>query len=329
MATVIGGNATGGLNFDTGLDIGSLVYAEAVQGNSSFIQLRTEAEPSGWFYDNFWGSFTYSPAGELNGGTINRWEERVDNSLYFDIRDVSVSVNTFLDWVSRNDNATAIRTVLAGADSISGTIYADLMRGYGGADTIFGGGGGDYIDGGAGTSYLRGDDGTDTITGGAEFDDINGNLGDDFASGGLGGDWVVGGKDNDRLQGEDGDDIVYGNIGQDTCDGGNGADIVRGGQDDDLVLGQAGDDWLSGDRGSDTVTGGTGADIFHTFGDAGLDRVTDFSRAQGDRVQLDPGTTYTAAQSGADTVITMGGGGQMVLVGVQMSSLTGDWIFGA
>ena len=44
---------------------------------------------------------------------------------------------------------------------------------------------------------------------------------------------------------------------------------------------------------------------------------------------LDAGTTYTVAQVGADTVINMAGGGQMVLVGVQMCTLTGDWIFGA
>ena len=69
-----------------------------------------------------------------------------------------------------------------------------------------------------------------------------------------------------------------------------------------------------------------GADIFHSFGDAGLDRVTDFNRAQGDRVLLDAGTTYTVAQSGADTVISMTGGAQMVLVGVSMSSLTDGWI---
>ena len=75
------------------------------------------------------------------------------------------------------------------------------------------------------------------------------------------------------------------------------------------------------------VAGGAGADIFHTFGDNGIDRVTDFSRLQGDRVMLDPGTTYTTAQVGSDVVITMNGGGQMVLVNVQLSSLTGDWIF--
>ena len=72
-------------------------------------------------------------------------------------------------------------------------------------------------------------------------------------------------------------------------------DIVRGGQGDDLVLGGDGNDYVSGDRGSDTIIGGLGADTFHSFGGAGVDRVTDFRLADGDRVLLDPGTTYTLA----------------------------------
>ena len=55
----------------------------------------------------------------------------------------------------------------------------------------------------------------------------------------------------------------------------------------------------------------------------------DFHISEGDRVMLDPGTTYTVSQMGADTVIDMGGGHQMILVGVQMSSLPDGWIFGA
>jgi len=72
------------------------------------------------------------------------------------------------------------------------------------------------------------------------------------------------------------------------------------------------------------MTGGAGADVFHSFGDAGLDRVTDFNLSHGDRI--DPGTTYAVSQVGADTVINMAGGGQVVLVGVAMTSLTGAWI---
>jgi len=181
--------------------------------------------------------------------------------------------------------------------------------------------------GGEGRNYLRGDEGSDSLTGGGEFDDLHGNAGNDTLRGGAGDDWVVGGKDQDDLRGEAGGDIVYGNLGVDTCHGDDGNDIVRGGQQNDILYGGAGDDWMSGDRDNDTISGGSGADIFHTFGDAGIDRVLDFNRAEGDRVQLDPGTTYSVAQVGADTVISMGGGGQMTLVGVNMATLSGDWIF--
>ncbi len=211
----------------------------------------------------------------------------------------------------------------------TGTAAADGLMGDNDGETMSGGAGDDVIFGGGGTNYLRGDDGADTIVGGRGFDDINGNMGNDSCLSGGGNDWVVGGKDNDTLVGSDGDNLVYGNLGADSCDGGGGNDIVRGGQDNDVVQGGAGDDFVSGDKGDDTMTGGAGADVFHTFGDAGLDRVTDFSLAQGDRVQLDPGTQFTVAQMGADTVITMVGGGQMILVGVQMSTLTPGWIFGA
>ncbi|MEO8114273.1 MAG: M10 family metallopeptidase C-terminal domain-containing protein [Phenylobacterium sp.] len=207
---------------------------------------------------------------------------------------------------------------------------ADVIHGNAAGNTINGGAGADTLDGGAGgANRLWGDDGADSITGGANFDDINGNMGNDSVHGGLGDDWISGGKDHDVLFGDDGDDVVYGNIGNDTLDGGAGADLVRGGQDNDVLTGGAGDDWLSGDRGSDTITGGSGADLFHTFGEAGLDQITDFNRAEGDRVLLDPGTVYTVSQVGADTVINMTGGGQMVLLGVQMSTLTPGWIFGA
>ena len=180
---------------------------------------------------------------------------------------------------------------------------------------------------GDGMDYLRGEEGDDVIHGGFGFDDVHGNMGNDTVTGGHGNDWVVGGKDNDLLSGDDGDDIVYGNLGADTCNGGAGADLVRGGQGNDVLNGGAGNDFLSGDLGDDTLSGGAGADVFNSFGEAGIDRVLDFSRAEGDRVRLEPGSTYTVSQQGADTVVEITGGGRVVLVGVSMASLTGDWIF--
>jgi serralysin len=229
---------------------------------------------------------------------------------------------------------------LTGNVAIAQHVTIENALGGSGADTVFGndagnnihtGAGADSIVGGNGANYLRGDDGNDTLQGGAGFDDINGNTGNDSEHGGGGGDWVVGGQNQDALYGDAGDDIVYGNLGDDTCDGGAGADLIRGGQGNDVLTGGDGNDWLSGDRGSDTITGGAGADVFHSFVGAGIDRITDFHLAEGDRIQLDPGTTYSVAQVGADTVITLGGSSadQVILVGVQASTLTGGSIFEA
>jgi serralysin len=247
--------------------------------------------------------------------------------------------------ITANDNAGVWSLVLNGADDGHGSDAADLMRGYGGndtlngdlgADTIWGGTGNDLIyaafapGGGAAktdSTYLRGEEGNDTIVGSNGFDDINGNMGDDSLSGGNGADWVVGGKDNDNQAGDAGDDIVWGYLGNDTLDGGDGKYQVRGGQGDDIVNGGAGNDYVSGDRGNDTITGGAGADIFHDSQDAGIDRVLDFNLAEGDKVMLDPGTIFTVSQVGADTVIDMGSGNQMILVGVQASSLPAGTIF--
>jgi serralysin len=229
-------------------------------------------------------------------------------------------------------------------DEIYGSVLANVIRGMGGNDYLDGWTGNDTVDGGAGndeiygdagddiltdpsgTNYIRGEDGNDSIVGGAGFDDIHGNAGNDTCVSGGGDDWVVGGKDNDSLVGSSGSNLVYGNLGNDTADGGDGNDVVRGGQGNDVLRGGSGNDFISGDRDSDTITGGLGADTFHSHGDAGIDRVTDFNRAEGDKVLLLAGTTYTVNQVGGDVVVNMNGGGQLILVGVSMSSLTGDWI---
>ncbi|WP_324087623.1 SGNH/GDSL hydrolase family protein [Phenylobacterium sp.] len=182
----------------------------------------------------------------------------------------------------------------------------------------------------SGTNVLFGADGNDSITGGTGFDRVNGNKGDDVILGhSLTGDWLLGGQGNDVVNAfqSTGHNILNGNLGADTLFGGVGGDTLRGGQGDDTITGGASGDWLSGDLGDNTLTGGGGADTFHAGG--GIDHVADFSLAQGDRVQLDAGETYTANQVGADTVINLSGGGQMVLANVQLNTLTDGWIFNA
>lgn len=186
----------------------------------------------------------------------------------------------------------------------------------------------DSLQGTAGVDTIYGNAGEDLIVGGDGVDQLNGNTGDDDVRGGAGDDWAYGGKDNDLVAGDDGADFVHGNLGDDTVLGGAGADTLRGGQGDDVIQGGAGDDWIFGDRGDDVLSGGDGADLFVVFDGAGSDRVLDFSRAQGDRIWVESGT-YSVSQSGSDTVITLGADSQITLVGVQASSLTGDWIMAA
>ncbi|CAN7520113.1 hypothetical protein LJR219_003650 [Phenylobacterium sp. LjRoot219] len=239
------------------------------------------------------------------------------------------------DWVHGNAGADSLSggagadTLLGGRDNdrVFGDDGADQLFGDAGDDTVMGGLGDDRVEGGEGANYLRGEDGNDLVLGGSGFDNAHGNVGDDTVRGGAGDDWVLGGKDQDQLFGDAGGDILNGNMGADTVSGGDGADFVRGGQADDVLDGGAGNDWLSGDRGNDTLTGGQGVDTFHVFAGAGEDRVLDFRIADGDRVQLQTGQAYSTSQVGGDTVVDLSGGDRLVLVNVQLSSLSDGWIF--
>ncbi|HEX7946805.1 MAG TPA: calcium-binding protein [Phenylobacterium sp.] len=346
-----------GFNMDT-FHVGDLLDTFFDPPTPTHLVLTSDAlHPVSNFNDrvDLYGSGIDVLTGGVLLGTITRFELLrnfigVPGDVRLQITNFSMSVQQFAVWSVYDDNQGMFSTILSGADTMLGSISgADLLRGYdgddtiagyGGQDTIFGGLGADTIHGGSPTggivdanNYLRGDEGNDSVTGYDVFDDINGNMGNDTCYGGGGTDWVVGGKDNDLLYGElprpdpfanPGDDLVYGNLGDDTCYGGFGADIVRGGQGNDVLFGDQGRDFMSGDRGDDTVTGGADADVFHSFAGAGLDRVLDFNGGEGDRIQLDAGTTWTVRTAGADTVIDMGNGDQMILVGV--SGFQSAWI---
>lgn len=210
-------------------------------------------------------------------------------------------------------------------ENATGGAGGDVINGNEVANRIFGQNGNDTLTGGGGQDYLRGEAGADSLFGGAEFDDLHGNMGADTVYGGDGDDWVVGGQDQDVLQGDGGRDIVVGNLGADTLYGGEGDDRMHGGQENDLLFGDAGSDFLTGDRGSDTISGGAGADLFYVPAGTGLDRITDFSYWDGDRVRID-GAGWSVHQSGADTLVVLTTGDQVVLVGVNSAALGGDWI---
>ena len=215
-----------------------------------------------------------------------------------------------------------------GADTVAGGAGADTLSGSDGDDRVFGGSDDDHLLGGAGANYLRGDDGGDLIEGGGEFDDINGNVGNDVILAGDGDDWVHGGKGDDAVIGQEGADLIFGDLGNDTAQGGDGDDQVHGGQGSDLLGGGAGADTLSGEEGYDVLDGGAGADTFLVAKGMQYDWVMDFNAGEGDQVLVEAGSAYTTYQAGADTVVDLGDGSHLVLLGVDMATLPAGWITG-
>ncbi|MBW3689913.1 retention module-containing protein [Aeromonas dhakensis] len=126
-------------------------------------------------------------------------------------------------------------------------------------------------------------DKADVLIGGDGNDILFGQGGDDFLFGGAGNDILFGGAGNDTLYGESGNDTLYGGSGNDTLFGGIGDDTLSGGLGNDILVGGLGNDILKGDGGADTFTwlqGDTAA------GSVAKDYVVDFSKAEGDKLDL-------------------------------------------
>ena len=123
------------------------------------------------------------------------------------------------------------------------------------------------------------------------------------------------GTGNDEVRGSIRDSVVHGGSGDDRIDltngfgsiidGGSGDDRIAiegissdmqifGGTGEDILVGGTGNDKLSGGTGSDVLRGGKGADDFifdvSSFG-RGTDLVSDFNRAEGDKIQLSSALT--------------------------------------
>ncbi|MGL6209071.1 MAG: calcium-binding protein, partial [Paracoccaceae bacterium] len=136
-----------------------------------------------------------------------------------------------------------------------------------------------------------------------------------------------------HLIGNEGVNFLSGGAGDDRLSGMGGNDRLRGGANNDVVQGDAGNDLIFGDGGNDTLSGGAGADRFVFLAGSGVDRVTDFTLADADRLRIDDavwgGGAMTAASFvaayardvGADVLLDFGNGNSIQLIGLQ--NLTG------
>jgi Ca2+-binding RTX toxin-like protein len=172
---------------------------------------------------------------------------------------------------------------------------------------------------------IRGTNRADELWGTGGADSINALKGNDVVWAGEGNDSVHGKEGYDTLNGGNGNDQLWGDAGKDSLAGGAGYDILRGGEGNDYLHGGADNDQLFGGDGNDTLRGGEAADLL--VGGAGADRfvfasiaenydapdhyyvdnIRDFSRAQGDRIDL----------SGIDANVQAAGNQAFTFVGEQ------------
>ena len=189
--------------------------------------------------------------------------------------------------VFKGGSAADLYRGTSGRDVAKGGSGDDYLLGAADDDRLYGGVGDDRLRGGNDDDLLRGGSGNDSLGGDAGDDSLLGENGDDLLRGGLGDDRLRGGSGNDSLGGDAGDDSLLGEKGDDALRGGLGNDLLRGGYGDDVLKGDGGDDRLDGESGDDILTGGSGADLFVVARRlAGMDTVTDFRLAQGDRLDL-------------------------------------------
>lgn len=215
-----------------------------------------------------------------------------------------VGNNLLLSSSSINLGSGGLDLSLIGIENIAG--HGNSVR-----NVITGNAGANAISGQGGSDVLNASDGDDAVSGGSGHDRISGEGGNDRLYGGAGHDVLKGGSGNDRILGGSGVDratfsgsaavtvdlsVTVGQLtghGKDTLVGienigaAAGDDRLTGNATENALYGNAGSDRLAGAAGADKLSGGTGADTF-VFGNGdGVDRILDFSRSDGDRVELD------------------------------------------
>jgi Ca2+-binding RTX toxin-like protein len=219
-------------------------------------------------------------------------------------------------------------------ENVTGSPFADTLRGDAAANVLNGLGGNDLIEGRDGANIIDGGDGNDTLTAGSGNDLFRAGSGNDRVTAGGGDDIAYGAAGNDNIDGGDGNDAIFGQADKDALQGGLGRDILFGGTGIDLLNGGAGDDILSsGDFLNDLIISRVDAiraewTSNHTYSD----RVANL------RGNAAGSTTYASRLNGNIFLTTMGASPSVILSLVAEDSLTGgsttpsdpnqDWFFG-
>jgi Ca2+-binding RTX toxin-like protein len=204
------------------------------------------------------------------------------------------------------------------ASLTGGTSGHDHLNGTSTGNMLFAGGGDDDVTGMAGNDVLNGGNGNDMVWGGSGNDRLTGGTGDDMLTGGFGSDHLNGGAGNDvLLSRSDAGEMVAAQDGttqifadetaaftktDDVMTGGKGGDTFRfeglvNAKDEIVAKHVDADgtiDWAG-------VTGENNAVHDHWVDGFGNDTITDFHRAQGDKIEISAHTAEVKSIDYLDT----------------------------
>ena len=108
----------------------------------------------------------------------------------------------------------------------------------------------------------------------------------------AGNNYLIGGPTSNTQYGYQGDDTLMGLGGSNSLRGGEGNNSLHGGSGNDFLDGGKGQDLLEGGYGRDFLVGNVGSDRFafraitESGAGAGADEIRDFSRGEGDKIDL-------------------------------------------
>ncbi len=224
------------------------------------------------------------------------------------------------------DTFSSIENLIGGKfnDVLVGDNGTNVLTGRGGDDVLSALGGDDTLNGGTGNDLLFGGTGGDALFGGAGIDTASYSS----AAAGVSADLNAGGG---SLGEADGD--TYSSI--ENLRGSSFGDVLVGNDEANTLNGRGGNDTLTGGAGNDILTGGNGNDLFVFNTGDGVDVITDFSAGvgSGDVILFDNSAAgpnnfaelqAVASQVGVDTVIDLGGGDSITLLGVNAGLLAAD-----
>ncbi|ESQ74179.1 calcium-binding protein [Asticcacaulis sp. AC402] len=199
---------------------------------------------------------------------------------------------------------------LNGIENIMGSDFGDVLQGNASANKLHGGGGDDRFLVSYGYDELVGGSGRDVLdlinAGPVQVSLLQGTyyINNSNAGTATGFEDILGGNSNDFLRGDNGANLIDGRGGHDTLEG------------------QGGADWLTASGGNDSLTGGAGNDSFVIATNSGNVVINDFTQGSDiidlsfyfDQSGQSALWSASAAQQGANTVLTLTGASQTVTV---------------